>query len=298
MATFQQIKQATYQKLWQPSDSTNYNTTLVGNKINSVVSRICRWTVVNLTNQQRYSAGDLSFLRREKTFDALWSLTMTDEYTVWGTIISIDAVDMPSTWKILVGTEIATYTGKTSTTLTGVSGLTLDHTTQEKVYLLYDMPSWISLPFNIFQIDKNGEKGQEVPYQDSRNQDKYYRYFTIITTNNTNYLHIKWYEEWRYMMVYYVDSTDMSANGDTCIIPSPYDIDMLSCISAWELLRENEETDDATPKLIEWYSLLDEMYSFYANMTKKAIRTISPRPVTFSSTIWWYGTKRSSYTIR
>lgn len=291
--TLEMISEATYNSLWQPSDSTNYNfNSVVKPKINEVINKICKGRVINITNQQVYSAGDLPFLRNDKLLQLIQPVAVEGAFTTISTNITANTEHYNESGKLFVWGDILAYDGKTANTFEDVSDIDIYHNSWEKIYQLYPLPNGISLPFTLFILDWQGNRKEELIYQDYRQWSGLSTYYTIVTHGGSNYLHIYGMSNERLLMIYYINSTNMSLNDDICIIPDDFVLSIIPDIVAGELLRSQEETDDATPKLMKWYGALVEMYSYYSSMIKKNKQTIKLQGMNFSSVVSWYG-KRS-----
>lgn len=194
----------------------------------------------------------MPFRRKDYLFQAVKPLSVQTAVAVGDTEIEFDTTDYASSGAVFIGNDVILYTGKTSTEITGVTDISIYHNTTEKVYQLYALPSNISLPFNVFCIDQNGDRTYEVPYMDCRYGTNYSKYCSIITDEDgVNRLHLFGCQDERYQLIYYLNSVAMVNNNDVCVIPDVYANDMITSIAAGEILWANEETDDATPKLVD-----------------------------------------------
>lgn len=285
MATLADILQETYKVLWEPSDSSNYDEqSVVIPRINDIINQICKWAYKNPSSWQKYTAGDLPFLRRDHFIEIVPPLSTEDEVETTDTTIEFDTTNYLSSGNVFIGNDIITYTGKTATEITGVTGVDIKHNQGEKIYQLYPLPAWISLPFTVYSLDRSGQRNQELPYVDYRYPTQARTYFTIVTkTDWTNLLHIVNCNQTRVMIVYYVNSVAMTTGTDVCVLPDPYALSVIAPLVAGELLRDTEEIDDAIPKLNRGCNNLENMFDYYSKMIKRNRDHIVIQNMDFSS---------------
>ena len=293
IVTLRDLLVATYKVLWEPSDSLNYEETDVATPvINRIVDQICKWVYINPSNEKRYQSGDLPFLRRDHFVQWVKPLGIGGAITTTSTEIDVATSTYATSGSVLVGNDIIDYNNKSSTQLLEVNNIGIGHNAGEKVYQLYPLPSWISLPFTVFQLGSSGEREYEIPFNDYRYPAESSINFTIITkVDGTNLLHVVWVGDKRIQLVYYANSTDMTEPASTCSIPDDFSMNIIPSLAAWEILRDNEELDDAVGKLNKWCYKLDAMYSYYSKMIKRSRSTIKVRNSGFSW-LWFPNGKR------
>lgn len=96
----------------------------------------------------------MPFTRKTKFYQLVVPKTLQVALTSSSTEIDIgDTTYYANSGYVYIDSEVIHYTGKNSTELTGVTGITIDHQTAVRVYQLYDMPDDISQPFTMFYID-------------------------------------------------------------------------------------------------------------------------------------------------
>lgn len=284
-----------YKILGEPSDSSNYDQqTVVLPRVNDIVDSICKWKYINPSNSQAFTAGDLSFLRRDWFVQLVKPMPVGVDFLTTATEIELTTTDYASSGNVYIGGDIIAYTGKTSTELTGVTGIDIKHNGGEKVYQLYTLPTGISLPFTLVILDRNGNVKYELPYVDGRYPTTANKYFTIVTkSDGTNYLHVVWCGEERAKVVYYVNSTPMTTDASTCAIPDSFVLKVVAPLVAGELLWDTEEIDDAIPKLNRGCTNLQTMYDYYSKMIKRNRERIVVNNNDFNLWAWIYGKRRS-----
>lgn len=295
MATRDDIVSEVYIVAWRAATDSGWaESTDVVPKINSVVSRVCKWAIVDIFTRQFYRSGDLPFLRLTEHYALVQPQAATADIDIWDTTISVDCSGFLSSWSVYVNGNVINYTGKNggNTQLTGVTGIALDITQWAMVYQLYPLPSNISKPFSLSLI-LSTTNYSEIPFYDPRFPATSSLYYTLLkdTTNDVDLLHVVGaVRTLSAMMEYYLLSTDMATGGTTCIIPDPYVLAVIPPIVAGELLYRDEEVADAKTKLDMGYTALTEMYWYYAKQTKRwDQRIVNGSPINLSN-LWPFST--------
>ena len=299
IVTLTDLLDATYKVLWESSSNTNYNSDTVTEKINSIVDDVCKWLYIHPQTQQRYTAGDLSFLRRDHFIQCVKPLALGNAITTSSTEIDLTTSSYASSGSVLVWNDIIDYSSKSATHLTSVTGVWISHNAGEKAYQLYSLPSNISLPFTVFRLNSSGNIQYEIPYADYRYPVVESVYYTILTKSDwTNLLHIVGCSDARVKLVYYANSTDMTTDASTCSIPDDFSIKIIPNLVAGEILRENEEIEDAISKINKGCAKLDAMYSYYSKMTRRNRERIRVQTNDFNWLWFNYGYRRNNRRTR
>lgn len=299
MAIRDEIVARTYQLLGEPSDVEEFDETeVVLPKIENVVGRICKWIFINPVDKQVYRWGYLPFLDASVFYTGVLPTSLTAAVATSDTTISFDATgfltaSVGDPQYIYVNGDIIKYTWKTSTTITGVTGIGVAHSSGDTVYQLYKLPSQITKPFSLRKI-VNSVTRYKIEHLDFRKEVGRSQYYTILRDGTTDLLNIVGYGVDKFQMIYVDKNTTMSTWSTECIIPEC--TEMVAHLSAGELLWEYEEYDDGKTKIDHWCALLAEMYAFYAKQTKDTDkRIVTGNPVRFSHSIPWYGKRRSYF---
>lgn len=295
MATRTQLVDEVYIVAWRSAtDSWRNETTDVIPKIHSVVSRVCKWTIVDIFTRQFYRSWDLPFLRLTGYYALVQPQATTADIDVWDTTIDVDCSWFAASWYVYINGNVIKYTGRNvwQTQLTWVTGIALDISQWAMVYQLYSLPASISKPFSLSLI-LSTTNYSEIPFFDPRFPATSSLYYTILrdSEDDVDLLHVVG-ATWTLSaaMEYYLTSTDMSAWSDTCIIPDPYALAVIPPIVAWELLYRDEEVADSKTKLDMWYTSLTEMYWYYAKQTKRWDQRVVPWNPTNLSNLWPFST--------
>lgn len=288
-----QITTDTYLTLWIPSDSPNFPLSLVQKHINNVVRRITNGRIASLTerdsygNDRVYQCGNLSFREKNIFYTNIPTTTLTDWVETSDVTISFDTTNFPTSGAIYVWGEIITYTGKTSSTVTGVSWLLTTHIAWDTVYALYSLPSDITKPFSLNRIDYDWNR-RDIDYQDSRYPASHFEYFSVVTSNTwVNYILLRSDStNDKLLFTYFAASTDMDEDSDICVIPDEY-VEVVSALTAWELNWKMSETAEAQTQLRKAYAMINEMFGYFNDKIKRTHKTIKARPASFRSVIWY-----------
>ena len=270
--TLEEVFNEVYDLMGEKPTSTTYPILSVVSLINRYIERICKWQIVSLLNpQQRYRAGNLKFLEKKIYYKNISAQSTSVATAIGDTTLTVTTTNFPTTWAVLINWEIVTYTGKSSTQLTGVTGITTIHPAGSRVNLVFALPTNISKPFQVYDTE-----WAEVEYQDFRYNEKF-NYYTILTQDNIDYIYFnRW--EWNNMLVQYykrptklIYSTDDQKEID---LPDDAWLDIIAPLVAWDMkFTKWEELDLAQNNLLKWYNWLQEFNDYY---TKKAIK------------FWWW----------
>jgi hypothetical protein len=290
MATRSDITNKVYELLWEPSNSSNYDLlSVVVPTVNEIVKAICNKLVINPQNQQRYVAWELPFLRKKYFFEHTHKRTLTEEVSVWDVSVKMDTNWLPDEWSVMIWEDIVKYTSKTADELLWVTGIQIGQKASTIVYPLFSLPNSITKPYTIFMFEPNGQR-TEVPYTDYRIPVRYNRYYTVVIDNDwAEYIMFFWYQQKdKFVMNYYVKPSNLENDSDVCVIPDEYVLRVVPPLVAWQILRDNEEAEDASTKFARWFAWLDEMYSYYNSLVEKNNQIVYSKPPDLSS-IKWYG---------
>ena len=257
-----------YDLMWEKSTSTTYPVTSVVSLINRYIARICKWQVVSLLNPQIvYRAGNLKFLEKNIYYTNIANQTLSTEIVVGSVEIETITTDAPTSWSVLIDWEIITYTGKTSTKLTGVTGITTTHEVGTQISRVYLLPTNIIKPFQVYDV-----KGSEVDYSDFRFNEKA-TYYTIMTQDNKDYIYFGWCNLNNMLVKYYKKPSVLVYGEDDeeeIELPDDYWLDIVAPLIAGDMqYSKGEEIDLAQNNLNKWYSALQEFFDSQSQKVKK-----------------------------
>lgn len=298
MATLETIRNGVYVALWEPSDANEYTETIVTTKINNLQNLICKGRLVDIRTTtsvpREYIAWHLPFTRDNAFYTNVPKVTSSAAIATSDTTISFDTTNFASSGYLYVNGDIVKYTWKTDTEVTGVTGIDVAQSKGVSIEQVFTLPSNITKPFTLFNINNN--RHYEVPYIDSRYPTQTGQYYTIVhdKDDDVDLLRIKWFnsEETKFRLNYYKNATDLSDDADVSVIPDPYAEEILIPLVAWYLLREQEEVEDASSKLAQWYASLNSMYNYYSSMNKPSRQKIKTSNMDFRSITSYHGSRR------
>lgn len=265
-----EVKSEIWALLGETSNSTTFSTDRLTNKIDDVIKRVCRGYVPSkLQLRVIYRVQKLQFMEGRYTFRTIQDTVLTADYSVGDATIYADTTDYPSTGKLLIWPEIITYTGKTSTTFTGVSGGSIKYLSGEVVVPLYVLPTDCDRPNEVNYIS-GGES--EIPL------DIWINHYEI----SDNTLKIVWFSSSQVIQTKYTKKvTKVTDDNQNIIVPDPYG-SVIAQLVAGEFA--NEYTLPNLQNLLsDAYTSLQEMYAYYSNPTGEVITRIQPKSYNFRS---------------
>lgn len=293
--TLTQIRTQCYNILREDEDSSAYPYTLVDSLINSAQQRICSWLVVNTFTGQSITKGSLSFLESRKFYDNIASVSLSEDTTIWATTLTVTATtNYPSTGSLWINGNVVAYTGVTSTTFTGVSGVLYPFTSGSSVYPAFTLPTdYMST------IDVAYNNSISIPYKPSKqiyrdmvemSKGLYTDYYNDSATNSNNtFLNYQppFYTIWdgTYFLPFWIDNsnnfftlhyekvpTTMTATSDTATISNDiYAKNTIAYLATGEVLFNRWEEGRASQLLTFAYGQIQEMYRFYNNQASESL---------------------------
>ena len=292
MATLATLETLAYDILREEADSSAYPLSFVDTLLNSAQSRICRGTVINpmngktvRMNGQTVQKGKLSFIETSAFYSNVNVTTLSADAVIWGSTLDITSTtDYPNSWAIYVNGNIITYTAKTSTQFTGVTGIQFKHLAWSQVSIIFSFPTNYSSLTNItyansFKLapklyddiweDLNWIKGQfrtdAQGYRSQKTRDPFYTiigdYFLIFNCNNTgDQIHLRYEKK----------ATTMTGNTSVATIPDE-DAPVIAYLAIWELLFNRWEEARASEILNFAINQIKEIYTHYNNASYESI---------------------------
>ena len=171
---------------------------------------------MNPLNQQVIRKGQLDFLATSAFYSNVNLTTLSADTTVGATTLSADTTGYPTTGALYINGNIVTYTGKTSTTFTGCTGVSFAHLAGSQVSIIFALPTDFGSMTNItyansFKLspklyddiweDLNSNKGQfrtdALGYRSQGTREPFYTiiggYFLIFNRNNSgDQIHLRY----------------------------------------------------------------------------------------------------------
>jgi hypothetical protein len=261
------IRSAILQNLWAKSTSSTFTETLLNAEINACILNILLWKVTNHTNGRRLRIWKLSFNESFANFWVQpWS-TLTWEVSIWDTTIPCDTSWLYPSWYVQIWWDIIKYTWITSTTLTWVEWIKVNHNMWEKIVQLYKMPD---------NFDRSIRADHILKWDELRESEiMYSQYWDLKVCYN-----ILYYETVRLVKVYGFSSTDMIRikyskkfydlvnDNDYCPLPWHYWVTIVAKLVAWELWM-TKMLPNAVQLMTIWFNNLRDMYDIYLSETTK-----------------------------
>lgn len=216
MATLSTLRDYTYNILNDTVNSSTYTQSLIDQLINDEQVEVCdsfKW----------------SFLRKKYLFIGADDTSLSSDITTGSTTISVaDTTDWPSSGAVLIEHDIINYTGKTSTSLTGVTNIGVAHYEGATVYPLWAVPTDYSRQMALY-VEASGSSTpvmwqylDEFTYDTSPEQFVY----SILHDNSNNeyiYVNTKFVGQGDMVMFHYLKTpTTLDEDADVSTVPDPY----------------------------------------------------------------------------
>ena len=127
MTTLADLRSTFYGILSESELSTDYPIAIADKFINKAQLFICTGAVHNPITKERIEKGRLPFLDSDYFILTVQDTTLSAPFSAGATEITVASTSAFASYGALyINGDICTYTGKTSTTFTGVSGLGMD----------------------------------------------------------------------------------------------------------------------------------------------------------------------------
>ena len=290
--TLQDLRTIVYDILREEeTDSWSYTTTLVDLFLNSAQQKICNGRVINPLNKEEARKWVLPFLNTDKFYSTIGSTSLTATTSEWATTLTVDSTaNFDSTWTIYIWGDIITYTWKTSTTFTGVSGVSFARTSGKRVYPVYTLPTDYSSVINVIYNDRY--KLEWKNYDDifemlNSYKGTYYNRWYADSYYDSNYMVQPFYtiKDNAYLILFQLDNNDyvmrmryeklpttMTAITDTATISNDiYAKTTIPYLAVAEMLYNRGEEWRAGEIINFAMGQIKEMYNYYNNTNHEKI---------------------------
>lgn len=275
--TFWDIKNKVWNLLGQKSTSTTFSDSIVWDEINYTARQVLKGRVKNLLNpNQIFRAGKLWFIEGKLNVRIqAWS-KLTEELEIWDIVALMDTTNVLTSWHVEIWGDIISYNGKISTELQGVLWQTVKHLVPEKVNQLYEMPTAMDKPSQVYKIVD--WQTYEIPLKNENNQTVYYE---IIRTGTLILLKIVWLDQDDLVEVNYQSKfTDMWADTAVNPLPENYWISVLAyLVAGWLAFEKWLPVSERI--LTRGYWNLQNMYQDFTNETQVIKQSIRPKHYKF-----------------
>lgn len=293
--TLTQLRTQVYNILREDEDTSAYPYTLVDSLINSAQQRICSGLVVNTFTGVSISKGSLSFLEERKFYNNIASVSLSADTAIWASTITVTATtNYPTSGNLWINGNVIAYTGLTSTTFTGVSGILYPFTSGSSVYPAFTLPTdYMST------IDVAYNNSISIPYKPSKQIYRdmipmskwlYTDYYNDTASNSNNtFLNYQppFYTIWdgQYFIPFWIDNSDNFFTlhyeklpetlvnwTDEATIPNDvYAKNTIAYLATGEVLFNRGEEWRASQLLTFAYGMIQEMYRFYNNQASESL---------------------------
>lgn len=293
--TLQQLTDIAYDILRESEDVAAYPLSFMQQLVNGAELRICSGQLVNPFTGAGVRKGQLPFLFSDKFFSFVVDTTLSGDCAVWATELDITlTTNLATAWTLYIEWNIVTYTGKSSTQVTGCSGVQFAFPAWTAVSQIYALPSDYMSPINL--IFNNSAKLEMVRYDDIReemNSRKGTTTSRIIYWNGQKLNRKPFYsiKDKRYLLVYNTGNTGdpilmryermpttMSASTDLCTIENDTRArSTIPYIAIWEMLYNRWEEARASQIINFGLWQVKEMYRYYDNSTYESLSGVQYR---------------------
>lgn len=265
-----------------PSTSTTYPQARRRGKINSLIRRIANGKIKNILDGTLITWWDLRFLRKRVQVKDYAPLSLQDATitSATTTINTSDTTLVPTAWNGYIGWSVFAYTGKTATSLTGVTGVEWTHKKSALINIVTKLPTDCLVPSELYRVDKKWAI-QPTDYIDYKAQDYAESYRTIIgdSTATNQYIYTQFQSNTEtYRFYYYSKPTTLASGATVSELPDDYGVEMVSLLASWELLRETEKRDQGKNQLVLAYAMLIEFYEKFIEQKKSTRKVVRQKP--------------------
>lgn len=140
--TLSQLRTDVYDLLKQPENCKAYPYTLVDRTINSSVFDLCMGGVTLAENAETVDKMNLPFLNKTTFFTSAYKITTNGVATVGGVTLDVsDTTYFPTAGSAWLQGDVITWTGKTASSFTGVTGINFAWPSGSSIWPLYTVPA-------------------------------------------------------------------------------------------------------------------------------------------------------------
>ena len=151
MATqLSQLRTIFYAILREDEDSSAYPVVLADLFMNAAQQKICNGRVVNPLTKEEVRKWQLPFLFTDYFLSNVQSTTLSVNAAIWDTTLTVaSTANFPASGTIIIAGNIIQYTGTTSTTFTGCTGVAFAFQWGIEVSIAYPLPEDYQTPINV-----------------------------------------------------------------------------------------------------------------------------------------------------
>ncbi len=279
MNTKKEIVDKTYYILGEDQSSTVFDKEgTVVPKINTTIDKICRCNVTNILTWEKIRWGILDFLYEERTLSIPRAKNTIEDIDVNSKSIKLDTLDwLPTNWFIEINGNVIWYSwlDTTNNAVIQLAWVNGKHEWGSVVHFAHLLPENIVKAADFYDVDYE-DMLKFIDFREKRID--WERCYTL-----------KPYK-WRKVAIFYnIESPvtisytkklePLERDEDECWLPENFWVEILPYIVAGSLLVDTSEQEKAKALLNQWYSALEDMYSYYATPTKKFRKKIKTTPL-------------------
>lgn len=230
MSTLAEVRSAVYNIINELQTSNVYDIDFVDDNIDEMQTKVC-------------AMGKWSFLRKKVLNLAATPTTLSSAITTASTTVSVaDTTNYATSGSVLCEHDIIAYTGKTATSLTGVTGITITHSAGAKVWPLISAPTdYLRQPEMRTQA-QGSSRIRDWIFDDEYAYDNAYAddVFSLLTNDSGESFF--WYNgnalnSGDIVMLHYIKKpTPLSASDTVLTVPDPYGQRVIARLVAADLL--------------------------------------------------------------
>ena len=282
MTTRLQITDAIYTEMGIKSDSTVFErNAVVLPKLQNILNNIAAGKITSILDKtQTFDVPLIEQLSRSIFFYNPVSGTLNADANIGDVTIDIDTTNYLTSGTVCINENCISYTGKSATQLTGVTGILMKHYAGDDVYQVFERP--VNLYKNYELIDvKNPSPA--LPFIDDRNP-KFGLYWTmkIAADGTTFYIYCN-QQDINCKLSYYKVADVLSDDTTACEFPDNIVYGVIIPLCAGELLVEKYSDDGVLGTrgkgaLAKAYAGLSTVYGQYAERTKQTRKIVQRKP--------------------
>lgn len=291
--TLSQLRTDVYDLLKQPENCKAYPYTLVDRTLNAAVFDLCMGGVALPETGEIIDKMNMPFLNRNTFFTSAYRITTSGATTAGAVTLDVsDTTYFPTAGSAWLQGDIITWTGKTATSFTGVTGINFGWAAGSTIYAMYAVPAdfgqmtaaYYTTGPNAYQYKMIG-----FDYRDYReptlNRDifRLFRdesvwanreyYYTLITdTAGTFFLPMLPVNGNAIRFDYQKMPDTLALTTDVCVIPDQFARRTVPYLASAEVLYNRGEADYS--RFLERYGFfrhVKQYYAFYQTQQKELI---------------------------